>query len=137
MTPGDGRRRANEKESRGRENAWAEGEGAASYARKQEDATLKNPARGKKCIGKGEWRGVYVSPTPTREGCPTIARHMAPFFSRRVCLRFPTRRRYTATRGRTCVDAHACMRMSLCMYVCMHSDARTDASVKLFEFSME
>lgn len=64
---------------------------------------------------------------------PTIARHMAPFFSRRVRLRAFPHGEGTATR----VHIHAWMRTHVCVYICLHSDARTDASVKLFEFSME
>lgn len=78
MTLDDGRRRVNEK------GGWDwQGEDAASYARKQEDATVKNPARGTKNVSERESDAcVYVcipTGTPTRKGCPPLPDIWPPF----------------------------------------------------------
>lgn len=101
-------------------------EGAASYARKQEDVTVKNPARGTKNVSEresGVCMCVYVYPHwySHAQGVPAIARHMAPFFSRRASPLSHT----------------AKIHQFACVCVRTHDDARTDASIKLFEFSIE
>lgn len=127
MTLDDGRRGVNEK------GVWGwrtRGRVTASYARKQEDVTVKNPGRGTKNVSERE-SGVCmclcvcvcVSPPvlPRARGarhCPTYG----PLFQPSCVSAFP-HGQDTAIR--------------VCVCVRTHDDARTDASIKLFEFSIE
>jgi len=122
MTPGDGRTPKGKRERRGK-HAWARGEGAASCARKQEDAALKKSGAGQKMYRKGRVTCICIpTDTPTRKGCLPLPDIWPPFFSRRVRLRFPTRRWYSHPR--------AYMRECVCMYayVCTAMPARMHPS---------